>query len=151
MTYLFNLVIQRKNIGLQGFSKSCWAGLEKKFFWLTEQTNSLKKLKVFPYKSRQNSVHQAPAQSISDNQFGNCNDGEIEEDMFVIKTLLERLKLALVQVNSDVADENEMLKKELKSLKGMIQEKDMKIRMLENFLHKYEKSMYINSIDVIIK
>ena len=71
--------------------------------------------------------------------------------MFVIKTLLERLKLALVQVNSDVADENEMLKRELKCLKGMIQEKDMKIRMLENFLHKYEKSMYINSIDVIIK
>ena len=97
-------------------------------------------------------MQQAPAQSISDNQFGNYNDGEIEEDVFVIKTLLEKLKLALVQVNSDVADENEMLKKELKILKGLIQDKDNKIRMLENILNlKYEKSMYINTIDVMIK
>ena len=99
-------------------------------------------------------MQQAPAQSISDNQFGNYNDndGEIEEDVFVIKTLLEKLKLALVQVNSDVADENEMLKKELKILKGLIQDKDKKIRMLENILNlKYEKSMYVNSIDVMMK
>ena len=97
-------------------------------------------------------MQQAPAQSISDNQFGNYNDGEIEEDVFVIKTLLEKLKLALVQVNSDVADENEMLKKELKILKGLIQDKDKKIQMLENILNlKYEKSMYVNSIDVMIK
>ena len=97
-------------------------------------------------------MQQAPAQSISDNQSGNYNDGEIEEDVFVIKTLLEKLKLALVQVNSDVADENEMLKKELKILKGLIQDKDNKIRMLENILNlKYEKSMYVNTIDVMIK
>ena len=99
-------------------------------------------------------MQQAPAQSNSDNQFGNYNDddGEIEEDVFVIKTLLEKLKLALVQVNSDVADENEMLKKELKILKGLIQDKDKKIRMLENILNlKYEKSMYVNSIDVMMK
>ena len=97
-------------------------------------------------------MQQAPAQSNSDNQSGNYNDGEIEEDVFVIKTLLEKLKLALVQVNSDVADENEMLKKELKILKGMIQDKDKKIQMLENILNlKYEKSMYINTIDVMIK
>ena len=97
-------------------------------------------------------MQQAPTQSISDNQSGNYNDGEIEEDVFVIKTLLEKLKLALVQVNSDVADENEMLKKELKILKGLIQDKDKKIQMLENILNlKYEKSMYVNTIDVMIK
>ena len=66
--------------------------------------------------------------------------------MFAIKTLLEKLKLALV--NSDVSDENEMLKKELISLKSLIQKKDRKIRLLENIL-KCEKSMYINSIEVI--
>ena len=52
--------------------------------------------------------------------------------MFAIKTLLEKLKLALV--NSDVTGENEMLKKELISLKSVIQQKDRKIQLLENIL-----------------
>ena len=69
--------------------------------------------------------------------------------MFDIKTLLEKLKLALVQVNSDVSDENEMLKRELICLKGLIQEKDRRIRLLENIL-LYEKSKHVNSNDVMM-
>ncbi len=141
------LVFLRRNIGLQSFSKSCWAGLEKKFCWLTEQRDFLKKLKILPsYRNRQNSVHQEPPQIVSDNKIEHDKDIEIAQDVFAIKTLLEKLKLALV--NSDVSDENEMLKKELISLKSLIQKKDRKIRLLENIL-KCEKSMYINSIEVI--
>ena len=69
--------------------------------------------------------------------------------MFDIKTLLEKLKLALVQVNSDFSDENEMLKRELICLKGLIQEKDRRIRLLENIL-LYEKSKHVNSNDVMM-
>ena len=69
--------------------------------------------------------------------------------MFDIKTLLEKLKLALVQVNSDVSDENEMLKRELICLKGLIQEKDRRIRLLENIL-LYEKSKHVNTNDVMM-
>lgn len=69
--------------------------------------------------------------------------------MFDIKTLLEKLKLALIQVNSDVSDENEMLKRELISLKGLIQEKDRRIRLLENIL-LYEKSKHVNTNDVMM-
>ena len=146
----FVLVFQRRNIGLQSFSKSCWAGLEKKFFWLTEQRDFLKKLKVLPYyKSRQNRIHQESAQIVSENQFGNDKETEIAQDVFDIKTLLEKLKLALVQVNSDVSDENEMLKRELICLKGLIQEKDRRIRLLENIL-LYEKSKHVNSNDVMM-
>ena len=140
------LALQRRNVGFQSFSKSCWAGLEKKLCRLTEHRDFLKKFKVLPYKTRQNSVHQEPDQ----HKIENDKDAEIVEDVFVIKSLLEKLKLALVQVNSDVADENDLLRRELKSLKCLIQEKDKKIRMLENIL-KYEKSMYINSVDAIIK
>ena len=68
--------------------------------------------------------------------------------MFDIKTLLEKLKLALIQVNSDVSDENEMLKRELISLKGLIQEKDRRIRLLENIL-LYEKSKHVNTNSVV--
>ena len=69
--------------------------------------------------------------------------------MFDIKTLLEKLKLALVQVNSDVSDENEKLKRELICLKGLIQEKDRRIRLLENIL-LYEKSKHVNTNDVMM-
>ena len=69
--------------------------------------------------------------------------------MFDIKTLLEKLKLALVQVNSDVSDENDMLKRELICLKGLIQEKDRRIRLLENIL-LYEKSKHVNTNDVMM-
>ena len=144
------LALQRRNVGFQSFSKSCWAGLEKKLCRLTEHRDFLKKFKVLPYKTRQNSVHQEPDQHKIDSQLENDKDAEIVEDVFVIKSLLEKLKLALVQVNSDVADENDLLRRELKSLKCLIQEKDKKIRMLENIL-KYEKSMYINSVDPMIK
>ena len=147
----FHLVFQRRNNGLQSFSKSCWAGLEKKFFWLSDQRGFFKKLKVLPsYMSKQNSVQQEPAQSTRDNQVEMDKEADIVEDVFVIRSLLEKLKLALVQVNSDVAEENEMLKRELKSLKGLIVEKQKRIRMLENIL-KYEKSVNINSRDVMIK
>ena len=146
----FVLVFQRRNIGLQSFSKSCWAGLEKKFFWLTEQRDFLKKLKVLPYyRSRQNRIHQESAQIVSENQFGNDKETEIAQDVFDIKTLLEKLKLALVQVNSDVSDENEKLKRELICLKGLIQEKDRRIRLLENIL-LYEKSKHVNTNDVMM-
>ena len=91
-------------------------------------------------------MHQEPPQIVSDNKIEQDKDIEIAQDVFAIKTLLEKLKLALV--NSDVSDENEMLKKELISLKSLIQKKDRKIRLLENIL-KCEKSMYINSIEVI--
>ena len=141
------LVFLRRNIGLQSFSRSCWAGLEKKFFWLTEQKDFLKKLKILPsYRTRQNSVHQEPPQIVSENKVENDKDTEIAQDVFAIKTLLEKLKLALV--NSDVTDENEMLKRELISLKSVIKQKDRKIQLLENIL-KCEQSMYINSIDAI--
>ena len=146
----FILVFQRRNIGLQSFSKSCWAGLEKKFFWLTEQRDFLKKLKVLPYyRSRSNRIHQESTQIVSENQFGNDKETEIAQDVFDIKTLLEKLKLALIQVNSDVSDENEMLKRELISLKGLIQEKDRRIRLLENIL-LYEKSKHVNTNDVMM-
>ena len=141
------LVFLRRNIGLQSFSRSCWAGLEKKFFWLTEQKDFLKKLKIIPsYRTRQNSVHQEPLQIVSENKIENDKDSEIAQDVFAIKTLLEKLKLALV--NSDVTDENEMLKRELISLRHLIQQKDRKIQLLENILN-CEQSMYINSIDAI--
>lgn len=52
-------------------------------------------------------------------------------------------------MNSDVSDENEMLKRELMSLKGLIQEKDRRIRLLENIL-LYEKSKHVNTNDVMM-
>ena len=107
----------------------------------------LKKLKILPpYRTRQNSVHQEPPQIVSENKVENDKDTEIAQDVFAIKTLLEKLKLALV--NSDVTDENEMLKRELISLKSVIKQKDRKIQLLENILN-CEQSMYINSIDAI--
>ena len=83
---------------------------------------------------------------MSENKVENDKDTEIAQDVFAIKTLLEKLKLALV--NSDVTDENEMLKRELISLKSVIKQKDRKIQLLENILN-CEQSMYINSIDAI--
>ena len=86
------------------------------------------------------------------NPVGKCHEDEendeMVKDVFDIKLLLEKLKLSLVQANNEqlsaVADENEILRKELRILRSMVHEKDKKIQQLEKLLC-YDNEMFQES------
>ena len=149
------LDFQRRNFGLQTFSKSCWSGLERKFFWFAENKDFFRKLKAFNLKGRPN--HPEVTCKGNDNELFNnpvekCNEheenDEMVKDVFDIKLLLEKLKLSLVQANNEqlsaVVDENEILRKELRILRTMVHEKDKKIQQLEQLLC-YDNDMFRES------
>ena len=146
---------QRRNFGLQTFSKSCWSGLERKFCWFAENKDFFRKFKVFHMKGKLNHPEvtcKGNDNELFNNPVGKCHEDEendeMVKDVFDIKLLLEKLKLSLVQANNEqlsaVVDENEILRKELRILRSMVHEKDKKIQQLEKLLC-YDNEMFQES------
>ena len=64
-------------------------------------------------------------------------DIEVEEDVFMIKMLLERLKSLLNQSDTSIAElqlENEALRKELRTLRHELNDKEKRIQLLETIM-----------------
>ena len=141
-------------------TSSCWSGLERKLFWLTESKDFFKKFRL--NNIRHHRPPPPPAETGVTETKTHSEDssveeagGNVEEDLLNIKVLLVKLKSVLSQVRveeegsesssaTSLAKENELLKKELKLLKLMVRERDTKIKNLENLIN-FENDQYCNS------
>ena len=147
---LFSDVENCRNFGLNSFSKSCWTGLEKKFYLFTENKEFLRKFKIFQFKTKSNQDEVIREEDKIEDLNTVETESEIVQDVFDIKMMLEKLKAALVNVTieqqySAIAEENEFLKKEIRIMNNMIKEKDKKIQKLETLL-SYEHKLCLNSV-----
>ena len=64
-------------------------------------------------------------------------EDEVEQDVFVIKMLLERLKSLLHQSDNYISDlhlENEALREEIKTLRLELSEKERRVQLLETII-----------------